>query len=211
MHSHRVISAGAIVFFVLGTSLLGCSDDPSPYVAGATSLPRHERAPATSAAEPPAASSEVDVCADPPALATDAAAALTIRSEPPPPLGGEIAPGVYDLVEIDTYAGDGEPSAKVRLDEHVDEGGAEDEPSSHASSLRSTVSIGDGYLVETRAEGHGPAETWGARLSVDGVELVLDRLCPTSGTAQRAPFTAAGEAGFAWTIDGRRFVYTRRP
>lgn len=149
----------------------------------------------------------IDLC-DPTsfeAVRSEPVTELLIHADTPPePIGGEVSPGTYVLVEVNRFARGG-----GGRDDETGEGGEATSPS--ALVRKSLVIEGDTYrLVEAEGEGiSGPETVSGGRLRVEGATLVLTESCPGS-SSKDVGFTAVATSLALYPASDRRETYVRR-
>ena len=172
----------------------GSSGGPGPYT------------PAGEAGTGADASPRTDLCEDL-APGGELLPSMTLPGEPPPPLGGALSPGTYDLTSLYLYGGSNgdteDPDASLP-------------PRPPSESAQATLVV-TADTIEI-ARGAGAADDGGfadATISygwirVDGTDLVVDELCPTRQTS-RIPYSAVGDAIALYTATNRREVYSLRP
>jgi hypothetical protein len=124
-----------------------------------------------------------ELCADVPqqGLVVDE---LPVHADPPDPAGGVIAPGTYVLSDLAVYTG--------ALSED-NEAGAPGASGNVERSMLTVVAGGGATFRGARGTAGGgvPADvTEGFTFQVQGVELVLTRICPAAGAPQSVRFTA---------------------
>lgn len=129
------------------------------------------------------------------------------RQDPQPPIGGEVAEGIYDLVEAGEYAG---PSADPNA------------PVSQSSGriLQGSLVVGEFDLQMTLATSIGDLDgdagtatttTQGWLFRTSGAYLVSTRVCPTTAMPVNLAYSASG-SGLAIYTDATHIVrYQRRP
>jgi|GEM_PF-4942078 len=215
--SHRSHRLGLLVAPVLlvaaGACAVACSDDDRPGngSSSGTVTPFDGGGSSNDGAAPDAATitPRPDLC-EGLELAGATIEELQLPGEAPPALGGEVAPGTYDLTELYAYAGDANPS----------DAGSEGEPPATrltGNAARATVVVSrfEMRVIEARGTsqdgGLGAPTTRAVLYRVDGTDLVATAVCPTTALPVRIPFSTAG-GGLALFRDAtHREVYTPRP
>ncbi len=151
-----------------------------------------------------------ELCADL-ALGGKPVSELELASNAPPPLGGEIAPGAYDLVEANVYSGPPPPGSS----------GGDGE----GSTTRLTGRIVQGTLVITPFELRGveasseagadagltPPRARAALYRVEGTSLIETEVCPATVLPAGVPFSSVGGGLALFTDATHRLLYVRRP
>lgn len=125
---------------------------------------------------------------------------LAISSDPPPPLGGTIAPGKYILSEMNAYVG-----------EETVPGGPG--PGLTGVVGRGTIVINGTTMRVLRSRSGGDAgavsEEGSYAFEVKGTSVDRKKSCPSSGAEGEIPFTAT-TGSFALFVDpGHRELYVR--
>jgi hypothetical protein len=124
----------------------------------------------------------------------------------PPPLGGTIAVGKYDIDELYDYGG---------VDAGPDAGA---EPPNSGLSGRS----GSGTLVVTAdslafLEAYGPTgalappTVTGYAYTAEGTTISAAQVCPTTAPTKAIPYSASGNSLALFPAPSRRIVYRLRP
>jgi hypothetical protein len=122
-----------------------------------------------------------------------------LNQNPPAPLGGPVAPGTYELVELDAY----DPTKPS--------------PSQTANSAQITIVI-DGTNLKTIAhrsvaDAGAPVQTvTSVAYKTNGTSLDTTSVCPTAGATKAIPYSAVGTNSIALFVDAtHREVYQLRP
>jgi hypothetical protein len=105
----------------------------------------------------------------------------------PPPLGGDVPPGLYELAELQLYADAGPISE--------DDGGGGLGPTGNVAQKTLIFRTATYTLVEAEASadaGVGPATISGGTFSKSGTNITFTRTCPQGAPATVLPYSAAG-------------------
>lgn len=191
----------------LALTLAACSDDDMPAASSSGTTPVQADG---GGGAPEASASQItprpDLCASL-ALGGEAVTELRLRGDAPPPLGGVLAPGTYDLVELNEYAGSASPETD----------GGEDAPSTVVTGRQAQITIVvtefELRVIEARGNvGALAAPTTRAMLyRTEGAYLLGTLVCPSTALPATIPYSAAG-AGFAIFPDAKhRELYVLRP
>jgi hypothetical protein len=129
-------------------------------------------------------------------------AELMIDGDPPPPLGGTIAPGTYVLTELDSYG-------PLQSNDAGTQGGLT------GVVGRATLVVTANTLTVLGARGTSaaplPADTVTASsFAIADTSLQTKTLCPTAGTAATVPFSSVGGGLALFVGTKRRELYTRQ-
>lgn len=195
----RLAAAAAGLAFVL----MACGDDGTPPpTTGVTGGPEDAALAATDGSAVDAASitPRPDLCMGL-TRGGDAVPEIEVRGNSPPPLGGTIAPGTYDLRELTAYAGDA-----------ADGTDPEDVPSSRLTgkAAQITVLVTDNSLRFVEARGAmteqvatlAPETTRATLYRVEASSLVMTAVCPATAAPSPVSFSAVG-TGLAIFPDGK--------
>lgn len=188
-------------------ALAACSDDDgNPAPAGSSGTP-----PVTvdGGRTPEASVSQItprpDLC-EGLTLGGDPVSELRLSGEPPPPLGGALAPGTYDLVELDEYTG-----------ASPDPDAGEDAPTSGTTGRQAQASIVLTQFELRVAEARGAVGAQGEKQArallyrTEGNYLIGTAVCPSTALPASMAYSAVGN-GFAIFPDARhRELYVLRP
>lgn len=184
-------------------ALLGCSgvDDRPPAEVGAVPA----SAPPVDRSEPLDAGNDAGgvppTCGVAEHTSPDEVDELALNGEPPPPLGGAIAPGTYILSEMNAYLGDAP----------ADDDGPGGGPT--GVSGRGTIVV-DGdvmRVLRSRVSDGGEASAEGGSFTFEivGTSLRRTKTCPEASGSDELAFSAVG-AGLALFVDARhRELYVR--
>jgi hypothetical protein len=134
-------------------------------------------------------------------------AETSLAGGPPPPLGGKVIPGTYDLEELDVYAA-----------ARAGDGGGDSTPVPPPTGRVAQATIVVTEFAVRTIEAHGssmdaglPPETARAVLyRVDGTSLVVTAVCPTTEQPRSVPFSAVGGGLALFVDDTHRELYVRR-
>ena len=207
MSNHRS-STLMVTALALGASILfGCSDDgrpPASTSGGTPVVPDSPDRPPSNDAGSDADRPDASTCGVAEHAATDEIGEVAVTGEPPPPLGGSIAPGTYVLSEMNAYVAE-DPDAGPPIGPG---------PGVTGASGRGTIEI-DGstmrVLRSRRAEEGGAVTTEQGSFTyeVEGTSLKRTKTCPGATSDDVIPFTAAG-SGLALFVDAQhRELYVR--
>lgn len=207
MSNHRSFAL-TIAALALGTSILfGCSDDGQPPAStsgGTPAVPVSPDRPPSNDGGSDAGSPDASSCGVAEHATTDEIGEVAVLGEPPPPLGGSIAPGTYVLSEMNAYVAE-DPDAGPPTGPG---------PGVTGASGRGTIEI-DGStmrVLRSRTAGEGGAvttEQGSFTYEVDGTSLKRTKTCPGATSDDVIPFTAAG-SGLALFVDPQhRELYVR--
>lgn len=179
-----------------------CSDDAPP-AAGTAGSSGSSGLPAEGGTGPGATSDAAGITPRPDLCQAatsggDRVSELELPGEPPPPLGGTIAPGTYDLVELNAYA---DPKAPADAGEE----GPQSRPTGQAAQITIVVTQNELRFLEARGPadseaGWAPATARAMLYRTDGTSLVMTAVCPATAAPAGLPFSAVGN-GFALFVD----------
>ncbi|MDB4933820.1 MAG: hypothetical protein JWP87_792 [Labilithrix sp.] len=135
-------------------------------------------------------------------------AELELPGEPPPPLGGPVIPGTYELTELNAYV---TPPAKGP------DAGEDEAPharlTGRSAQITMVVTATELKIVEARSTGDGSLGGESARAMIYGVRdksLSVTAVCPSAAAATSLPFSAVGGSLAIFVDPKHREVYTRR-
>jgi hypothetical protein len=147
---------------------------------------------------------------------SDAVEEVGMASDAPPPYGGEIHPGTYDLAELYAHDEINDGGTVEASPEAIDAGKNPSGPSLWLTGARArtTIIVTANMIIRSEARGTDPlpepvrsASTY----TIDDTSLVLTPKCPTGGAPVRVGFYAGSQGSLALLFDGkRREVFVRR-
>jgi len=201
----------AVASLSLAATSAGCSDDDRP--AGQAGSISGDAAFSEASTSPDALAvitERPDLCQGL-AFGGDPIAELELQGEPPPPLGGTLAAGTYDLVQVDSYLGEA-PDVDA---------GDDDPPTTRftGAALRGTLVVTANELRFVEAQGTfadsvatmGPESTRASLYRVEGTSIVQTRVCPTAAGPAPLPFSAVGGGLALYRSSARRELWVIRP
>ncbi len=126
----------------------------------------------------------------------------------PPPLGGTVVAGTYDLSELDLYDDPGLPDAG----QDGGEGSPNTRLTGQAAQITIVVSEFAIRTVEARggAGGLPPERTRAVLYRVDRTSLVMTEVCPSTALPVSVSFSAVGGGLAIFTDPKHRELYVRR-
>jgi len=192
-----------------------CGDERPPASDGTTSpVDRSDGGSAPATADADASISNPSLCEDL-MLGGEAVVERERVGEAPPPTGGEVLEGTYDLTELTSYI----PS-NPDCTEPTEPPGEGGEPDGDCPRLRRTDRVAQVTLVVTKyaiqrieATGVGAvgAPTASAAVyEIDDTFLATTALCPEGGAKQRTAYSASGGA-LTLFVNGKEELFVRRP
>jgi hypothetical protein len=134
---------------------------------------------------------------------------LALQSDPPPPLGGDIAPGIYDLTELDFYAGKPDASDEAGSPTPTSDRIAKATLTIVDDQTQHTLQLGESYGTVTGGLGAPTARAF--VFQKKDTSLLASQACPDAKPTTAIPYSASGP-GIALFIDANhRLVFARRP
>jgi len=136
---------------------------------------------------------------------------MDLPGDAPAPVGGPVAQGTYDLIELDVYRGAAPLDAGT-----VDSGGEPPTTQRTGKTAQKTIVVGEftmsfvGVRGTARPPTSGPREERGVRYRVDGTSLVQTQVCPMTKLPAPAPFSAITGSLVLFPDATHRELYLRR-
>ena len=202
----RHLRHGSVAALCLVGFVVACSGGDRPGAAGSSSgAPAFDasidsnRDDASAADAAPDGSDAGSICFGAAQQQTTPIDEIIVSGDPPPALGGMIAPGTYVLSELDFYG--------------VIPGGAQDGVTGNAGRSTLVITADTMQIVGARGSSTAglPADTVvGSTYTIMGTSLSTRSVCPVSGATKSIPYSAVG-GGLALFVDARhREIYARK-
>ena len=210
----------ATAIVLLGGAIVAsaCSDDAaspssSSGTSGSTAVPDSGGARVEAGPDAASITPRPDLCQGM-TRGGDVVLEVALTGDPPPPLGGTIELGTYDLVEMNAYA------PAQTLDGGSEDGGPEDGgpegppngPTGRSAQATIIVTQFEMRVIEARGPtgALGPEAARASLYRVDGTNILSTSVCPTTALPAPIAFSAVG-TGLALFTDGtHRELYTKR-
>ena len=194
--------AGGLVLCAAAVS--ACSGGSPGYAQSSSGAPPKGDA-STSAEGGTLPSPQPDLCKGG-VLGPQAIAELTQVGSPPPPIGGAIAVGTYDLAELNVYR---------TADAGADSGEGPPGEGLSGRSGNATLVVTTNTLAFIEAYGKtgalDPAAPSGYAYSAAGTAISAAKVCPETVATKGIPYSAVGDSLALFVDPAHREVFRRRP